>query len=83
MTAWDCRGYANDLRLGTMKRAVTVEWINLILECYRGQSWRSDTCPLEEARYHVWISGIETKSYNIEVALDPKIYEMPELWAIC
>jgi hypothetical protein len=28
----------------------TVEWINLSLQCYRQQSWRSDPSPLEESR---------------------------------
>jgi hypothetical protein len=33
---------------------------------------------------HVWIPDIETKSCNIEVALEtPKMFEMPESWAIC
>jgi hypothetical protein len=32
------------------QEAVAVELINLSLECYRGQSWRSDANPLESRR---------------------------------
>jgi hypothetical protein len=34
----------------TTKNRAAVEWINVSLECYRGQSWRSDSSHLEEPR---------------------------------
>jgi hypothetical protein len=45
------------------RTAAIVEWINLSLECYREQSWRSP-------EDHVWIPDIETRNYNMEVALE-------------
>ena len=48
------------------RTAVAVECINLSLDCYRGQSWRSDTSPQD----HVWIPDIRRKSCNTEVALE-------------
>jgi len=48
-------------------------WINLKLNCYRGQSWRSEASPLED---HVRIPDIET-SCNIEAALETQRCERP------
>ena len=48
------------------RTAVAVECINLSLDCYRGQSWRSDTSPQD----HVWIPDIRRRSCNTEVALE-------------
>jgi len=48
----------------TKNSSQSVVWINLKLNCYRGQSWGSEASPLEN---HVWIPDTET-SCNIEAA---------------
>jgi hypothetical protein len=56
------------------RTAAAIEWINMNLECYRGQSWRSDTSPLGEPRRSCVIANIKTRSCDIEVALETPRY---------
>ena len=44
-----------------------MEWINLRLECYRGQSWRSDASSYEESKSSSGIPDTERRSCNIEI----------------
>jgi hypothetical protein len=66
------------------RTVAVVEWINLSLECYRGQIWRSDTNPLEEPRR----SCVDPRHWNKKLKYwsflgEPKMFKMSELWAIC
>jgi len=58
--------------------------VNQSLECYRGQSWRSDpscfekpSCSCVDPRH--WNKKLQSLSY----LRGPKMLEMPELWDIC
>jgi hypothetical protein len=54
------------------RTAAAVEWVNLSLECYRGQSWRRCQPFVRSPEDHVWIPDSETRICNIEVALRPR-----------